>query len=90
MTLAGSSAGTVRNTWDTFTDAGFRTSIAVPATEIDRLHWFGSVPMLDVWPVWILLWGGPKWLYLLTVVFLLCAVTGLLVLTRAVRSPRTS
>jgi 4-amino-4-deoxy-L-arabinose transferase-like glycosyltransferase len=81
---------TLRNTWDMFTDAGFRESIAAPSKESERLLWFQSVPVLDVWPVWILLWGGPKWLYLLAVAFLLCAVTGLLVLTRAVRSPRTS
>jgi 4-amino-4-deoxy-L-arabinose transferase-like glycosyltransferase len=81
---------TIRNTSNTFTDAGFRESIAPPSTERDRLYWFGSVPVLDVWPVWILLWGGPKWLYLLAVAFLLCAATGFLVLARSVmtRGPR--
>jgi Dolichyl-phosphate-mannose-protein mannosyltransferase len=78
---------TIRNTWDTFTDSDFRTSNAPPPTERERLLWFTIVPVLDVWPVWILLWGGPKWLYLLAVLFLACAVTGLLVLVRAHRSP---
>jgi hypothetical protein len=78
---------TVRNTRDVFTDAGFRERNAAPSTERERLFWFGSVPVLDVWPVWIVLWGGPKWLYVLAVVFVLCAVTGLLVLARALRSP---
>lgn len=79
----------IRNTWKTLTDAGFRRSIAVPSTERERLYWFASVPVLDVWPVWILLWGGPKWLYLFAVAFLACAVTGFVVLVRAIIDPRT-
>jgi Dolichyl-phosphate-mannose-protein mannosyltransferase len=77
---------TVRNTGHVFTDAGFRKRNAAPPTERERLFWFGSVPVLDIWPVWIVLWGGPKWLYLLAVAFLLCAATGFVVLARAVRS----
>jgi 4-amino-4-deoxy-L-arabinose transferase-like glycosyltransferase len=78
---------TVRNTRRVFTDARFREKNAAPPTERERLFWFGSVPVLDVWPVWIVLWGGPKWLYVLAVAFLLCAVTGSVVLAGAVRSP---
>jgi 4-amino-4-deoxy-L-arabinose transferase-like glycosyltransferase len=78
---------TVRNTRRVLTDAGFRERHAAPPTERERLFWFGGVAVLDIWPVWILLWAGPKWLYVFAVVFLACAVTGVLVLARALRSP---